>query len=116
VETGDAAAKIIAQEIVPLESIRQNAVKAIELGFVHQCPSKEVLEDLLDIVFKYPGDCRLLFKVNTDNGEEVLISAHDRFNVLPCRELISRIEPLIDGKINVHERDPNGPYRIDSKI
>ena len=104
VETGDAAAKLLAQEIVPLESIRQNAVKAIELGFVRKRPSREELEDLLDIVFKYPGECKLLFKLNTDNGEEVLISAHDRFNVLPCRELISKIEPLIDGEILVHEK------------
>jgi DNA polymerase-3 subunit alpha len=103
VETGDATAKILAQEIVPLESISQKAVQAIELGFLSKRPSKKMLEDLLDIIFRYPGECKLLFKVNTDNGEEVLISAHDRFNVLPCRELISKIEPLIDGEIHVHE-------------
>lgn len=104
VETGDAAAKLLAQEIVALESIRQRAVKAIELGFVRKCPTKEELEDLLDIVFKYPGESKLLFKVNAGSGEEVLISAHDRFNVLPCQELISKIEPLIDGEIRVHEK------------
>jgi DNA polymerase III subunit alpha len=104
VETGDTSAKLIAQEILALEIIKQKTVKAIELGFVHKSPSKEVLEDLLEIVFRYPGDCRILFKVNINDREGVLISAHDRFNVLPCAELLSEIEPLTDGSIHLHEK------------
>jgi DNA polymerase-3 subunit alpha len=104
VETGDTSAKIIAQEIVSLDSIRQNAVKAIELRLDENSASKDLLADLQEIVFTYPGECRLLFKVNANDGNEAFISAHERFNVLPCREFISRIKLLIGDKVHVHEK------------
>ena len=104
VETGDTSAKIIAQEIVTLDSIRQNSVKAIELRLDENSASTDLLADLQEIVFTYPGECRLLFKVNTKNGKEAFISAHERFNVLPCREFISRIKLLIGDKVHVHEK------------
>ncbi|UCF81922.1 MAG: DNA polymerase III subunit alpha [Desulfobacteraceae bacterium] len=104
VETGDTSAKIIAQEIVSLDSIRQNAVKAIELRLDENSASKDLLADLQEIVFTYPGECRLLFKVNANDGNEAFISAHERFNVLPCREFIARIKLLIGDKVHVHEK------------
>jgi DNA polymerase-3 subunit alpha len=104
VETGDTSAKIIAQEIVTLDSIRQHAVKAIELRLEEKSASKDLLAHLQDIVFTYPGECRLLFKVNIKNGKEAFISAHERFNVLPCRELITQIKLLTGDKVIVHEK------------
>ncbi len=104
VETGDTSAKIIAQDIVTLNSVRQDAIKAIELRLVEKAVSKGFLEDLQDIVFTYPGECSLLFKMNTNNGKEIVIAAHDRFKVLPCQELIDKIELLIGNKIIVHEK------------
>jgi DNA polymerase-3 subunit alpha len=104
VETGDTSAKIIAQDIVTLNSVRQNAIKAIELRLVEKAVSKEFVDDLQDIVFTYPGECSLLFKMNTNNGKEIVIAAHDRFKVLPCQELIDKIELLIGNKIIVHEK------------
>jgi DNA polymerase-3 subunit alpha len=104
VETDDTSAKIIAQEIVTLNSVRQNSIKAIEMKFVEKTVSKELLEDLQDIVFTYPGECSLLFRMNTGNGNKIVIAAHDRFNVLPCQELIDKIERLIGNKIIVHDK------------
>ena len=46
VETGDTSAKIIAQEIVTLDSIRQHSVKAIELRLDEKNASKDLLSDL----------------------------------------------------------------------
>ncbi len=99
-EIGDSTAKIIAQEIVTLDSIRQKSVKAIILNLSEESVSKEVLEDLQDIVFKYPGECKLVFKVQTSNGKEVVISADPRFNVLPAQELIAEIEALIGNEVH----------------
>ena len=99
-EIGDSTAKIIAQEIVTLDSIRQKAVKAIELNLSEESVSKEVLADLQDIAFKYPGECKLVFKVQMSNGKEVVILANPRFNVLPTRELIAEIEALIGNKVH----------------
>ncbi len=99
-EIGDSSAKIIAQEIVTLDSIRQNAIKAIELQLSEEDISKQMLEDLKYIAYKYPGDCGLIFKVKMSHKKEVAISAHNRFNVLPCRELIAEIEDLIGNRIH----------------
>jgi DNA polymerase-3 subunit alpha len=104
VETGDTSVKIIAQEIATLDSIRQHAIKAIELSLDEKSASKDILADIQDIVFTYPGECRLLFKVNVKNGKEAVISAHERFNVLPCREFITQIKLLTGDKVIVHEK------------
>ncbi|MCP4683025.1 MAG: DNA polymerase III subunit alpha, partial [Desulfobacterales bacterium] len=101
VEQGDNSTKIIAQEIMTLDSVRQKAIQGIELKLDLEDISKEFLEDLRDIVFRFPGECRLLFKVGMPHGEEVHISAGTRFNVLPCLELTSAIKILI--KNDVHE-------------
>jgi len=98
VEIGDSSAKILAKEIENLSALRLNAVRAIVLTLTDKVPSKETLEDLRDIVFKYPGECRLLFKVGVPGGEAVKISAHGRFNVLPCKELLAEIEGLLGYK------------------
>jgi DNA polymerase-3 subunit alpha len=102
VETGESAAKIIAQDVVTLESIREKAVRALELRVSQGSISRELLEDLRDIVFRYPGECRLFFRVHMVHGEEVIISADERFNVLPRHELIEEIESIIGDKIIVH--------------
>lgn len=99
VETGDNSAKILGQDIVTLDSIRQKTIEAVELTFDYDSVSRDLLEDLLDIVFRYPGDSALYFKVDMPEGKEVIISAHDRFRVLPSHELISEIETLIGKKV-----------------
>ncbi len=94
-EIGDSAAKILAKEIETLTSLKLNSVRAITLHLKNGGPSREVLEDLRDIVFKYPGECKLIFKVSVSEGEEVMVSAHDRFNVLPCNELLAEVDGLL---------------------
>ena len=59
-----------------------------------------MLEDLQDIVFRYPGECRLLFKVDMPHGKGITITANDRFNVVPCEQLITGIEDLIGTKVH----------------
>ncbi len=99
IETGDNSAKIIAQEIVTLDSIRQKDIRAVELRLKEERISREVLKALRDIVFRYPGECGLLFNVDMSDGKAVAISAHDRFNVLPCHELVEEIDALIGSKV-----------------
>ena len=108
VETGESTAKIISQDIVTLDSIRERAIKALELRLSGESITRELLEDLRDIVFRYPGECRLLFKVEKVHGKEVLICAHHRFNVLARNELIQEIEALIGNKVYVHLGRLNG--------
>ncbi|MGM0427654.1 MAG: DNA polymerase III subunit alpha [Thermodesulfobacteriota bacterium] len=93
-EVGESSAKILAKEIVTLKSLRMKRVRAVQLTLQGDGNSRAFLEDLRDIVFKYPGDCPILFKVNEIGGDPVHIQAHSRFNVLPCEEFVEAIEAL----------------------
>jgi DNA polymerase III subunit alpha len=94
VEVNETAAKILAKEIERLSDVRLGTVKAILVALENGRPSRETLEDLRDIVFRYPGESRLLFKVGVAGGDPMVISAHGRFNVLPCRGLLTEMEAL----------------------
>ncbi len=94
-EIGDNSAKIIAQEIVTLGAVRQKNLRAVELMLAEKELTGELLEDLKDIVFRYPGNCRLLFKIVLSRKKKVVIEAHQQFNVLPCREFLDEIKTII---------------------
>jgi DNA polymerase-3 subunit alpha len=100
VEIGDSSAKIIAQEIVTLESIRQKGIKAIELRLGERSVSRELLEDLQEITFRYPGECRIFFKVHLSQDKEITVAAGDRFNIFPSHELINEIETLTGTRVH----------------
>ncbi len=100
VEIGDSSQKIIAQEIATLDSIRQKAIKAIVIQLRGEDISSSMLEELRYTSYKYPGNCKLLFKVTMSDKKMVTISAHNRFNVLPCNELITEIENLIGNRVH----------------
>ncbi|MCJ7809696.1 MAG: hypothetical protein MUP26_05460, partial [Desulfobulbaceae bacterium] len=59
---------------------------------------KDLLEDLRDIVFNYPGDCRLFFTMESSEKKKVTISAHNRFNVSPCGAFLQEVEGLLGYK------------------
>ena len=54
-EVDDTAVKIIAQEITSLEAVRQESIGAIELNLCERCLSRDELEDIRDILFRFPG-------------------------------------------------------------
>jgi DNA polymerase-3 subunit alpha len=106
VELGETRTKIISQELVPLETVRRKAIKAVSLSIHEKNLSRPVLEALQGIVFRYPGESRLYFKIDTEKGKEVLISADKRFRVLPCRDFISEIEALTDCHVRKMTSEP----------
>jgi DNA polymerase-3 subunit alpha len=115
-EVGDNSAKIITQEIISLENVRQKSIRALELSFHAKIMSRELLEDVRDIIFRYPGECPVLFKVGIGQEKEVIIEAHDRFRVSPCNEMIGEIEAMIGEKVvsrygeeNSNRRQPKSP-------
>ncbi|MFZ0448609.1 MAG: DNA polymerase III subunit alpha [Desulfatiglandaceae bacterium] len=94
VERGDRATKIIGQELTTLASVRQRFIKAILLNLDQETISRNMLEDLRDLAFRYPGECRLRFRVAPASGKAVTVIADDRFKVQPCHELIQEMESL----------------------
>ena len=103
------SAKIIAQEIESLETVQQRSIKAIELRLHPQSASRKVLEQIRDVFFRYPGECSVLFRVDTGQGKELIIAAHDHYRISPCDEVRGEIEAITGEKIIVRygEKNPN---------
>jgi len=93
-EVGESSAKILAKEIVTLTSLKMKHVKSVQLTLKSGEDTGNMLQDLKDIVFKYPGDCRIMFKVEQTIGEPLNIAAHSRFNVLPCEAFLKEVDAL----------------------
>ncbi len=98
-EVDDNASKIIAKEICTLESIRRHSIKAIELDLSKETISKNMLEEIKDIFYKYPGECPVLFRMRRTDGKEIIIAAHEHYNVLPCEQMMDEIEMLTGQKV-----------------
>ena len=94
VEVNENAAKVLAQEIVSLETVRQQSIRAVQVDLAADRVSRDLLEAVRDVFYRYPGDCSVLFRVNTGNGKDFLISASDHYRVLPCDEMIGEIETI----------------------
>lgn len=109
-EVNDNSSKIIAQEIVSIESMRQKSIKAIELGFNEAAVSKGLLAEIKDVFFRYPGECSVLFRVYMNQGREVIIKAHDHYNVFPCDEMIEEIEGIIGQTVFCRYREKNSDH------
>jgi len=99
VEKGDHTIKIIGQEIITLNMVRQQLIKAIEVSLDQETASRDILEDLRDLTFRFPGECRLRFRVPMGRGKDITIAANQRFSVLPCPELISELEQLTGHRV-----------------
>ena len=104
VELGESSANIIARDIQTLSSVRQASIRALEITLKKDDLSREMLEDLREIVFKYPGECGLRFRLK-EPDRETLVSAGYNFNVVPCAELIAEMETLTGQRI-VELEDP----------
>ncbi|HKI49136.1 MAG TPA: OB-fold nucleic acid binding domain-containing protein, partial [Desulfobacteria bacterium] len=97
VEIGDQSAKVIAKEIKSLHGLELKAAKAVIISLEKEKSANRLLEGLKDAVFKYPGDCRLIFRVDSQMDEPVMISAHFRYSILPCPQFFEEVESLFGG-------------------
>ncbi len=97
VEIGDKSAKVIATEIKSLHRLELGAARAVVISVEKETSSKNILESLKDTVFKYPGECKLMFRVGPTTTDPVLISAHFRYSVLPCPQFFEEVESIFGG-------------------
>ncbi|MBW1731490.1 MAG: DNA polymerase III subunit alpha [Deltaproteobacteria bacterium] len=93
-EKTENSTKIIAKEVVPLDAAREKYIKILELTLSEEAVTEELLDDLRELAFTFPGECRLRFRVHTKKGKTLLVDAHSRFRVIPTAELVSRLERL----------------------
>jgi DNA polymerase-3 subunit alpha len=111
-EVDEMVAKIITQEIQSLENVRQAAIRMIELSLPREALSKDHLEGIKDVLYRYPGQSSVVFKVETDPGKRMVIAAHPRYNVFACREMIQELETLIGQKVVCRYGEKNSNHRL----
>ncbi len=98
-EIDENVGKIIAQEINTLENVRRDAIRVIQMTLPLAIITRGILEEIKEILFRYPGESSVQFKVNTGQEKALLIAAHPRYSVSPCQELIREVETLIGQKV-----------------
>jgi DNA polymerase-3 subunit alpha len=98
-EIDENAGKIIAQEIDTLENVRRNAIRVVQMPLPLSLINREILEQIKEILFRYPGESTVQFRVNTGQEKELLIAAHPRYTISPCQEMIREVETLIGRKV-----------------
>jgi len=98
-EVGDNLVKIRAQEIVALETVKQKLIKSIVIPVSQEGLTRSSLMKLRDIIFRYPGECRLKFRINLDGDKKATVVTHNRYSVLPEENLIEEIESLVGAKV-----------------
>jgi DNA polymerase-3 subunit alpha len=99
VEINENMAKIIGKEVASLETIRQQAIRVVKFNLDDKKISKQYLEELRDIFFKYPGESSVEFMLEGDNGQKFCVCANNHYRVLPCDELMCEIEERTGQKI-----------------
>jgi DNA polymerase-3 subunit alpha len=98
-EAGESVVKIRAQDIVALETVKQKSIRSISIPISRDGLTRSSLIKLRDLIFRYPGDCRLLFKINLDGNNESTVAAHNRYSIMPDDNLIQEIESLVGDKV-----------------
>jgi DNA polymerase-3 subunit alpha len=98
-EAGDNLVKIRAQEIIALETVKQKALRSIVIPVSQEGLTRSSLMKLRDLVFRYPGECRLTFRINLGGNRKATVVAHDRYSIMPDEHLIEEIEALIGSKV-----------------
>ncbi|NVM25102.1 MAG: DNA polymerase III subunit alpha [Desulfobacterales bacterium] len=99
VEAGDNLVKIRAQDIVALETVKQKSMKSIVIPVSQEGLTRSCLMRLRDLIFRYPGECRLTFRIDLDGDRKAAVAAHSRYNVTPEENLIGEIESLVGTKV-----------------
>ncbi len=94
VEAGENSVKIRAQDIVALDTVKKRSIKSILIPVSSKGIPHSGLMELRDLFFRYPGECRIKFRIETQEGKKATIIAHDRYSVLPKPDLMEKIESV----------------------
>ncbi|MFC1866968.1 DNA polymerase III subunit alpha [Thermodesulfobacteriota bacterium] len=93
------SSKVITKGIDSLEALRQKSIRTIELGLNQERVTRELLEEIRDVFFKYPGECSVMFRMGMGKEKEFLIAANQHYRVLPCDEILGVIEGLTGQRV-----------------
>ena len=79
--------KITPQEIIPLEDAPRKFTKQVHFRLHTAHLKPENLDSIRELIAAHPGNCPLFLCFMRPAGQVVFIQPHERFAVMPSREL-----------------------------
>jgi DNA polymerase-3 subunit alpha len=92
VNTGEDKPKIFPQEMFPLEDAPKKYTKQVHFRLQTAHLQPESMNAVMEIVAAHPGRCPLMFCFRYPTGQTVFVQPHERYGVLPSRELQSAVD------------------------
>ncbi len=86
----DGTAEILVEDMAPLETAREQYVSELLVRMSSPGMEAKVLEDLKDVLNRYPGRCRVCLEVDTPPQGTVIVETD--VTVMPTQELLEEIE------------------------
>jgi DNA polymerase-3 subunit alpha len=86
----DGNPEILVEEMVPLEAAREQYVSELFVRMSSPGVEEKALEDLRDILARYPGRCRVCLELDTPPQGKVIVETD--VSVKPSQELLAEIE------------------------
>ena len=87
VNTGEDKPKIFPQEIIPLEDAPRKFTKQVHFRLHTAHLKPENLDSIRELIAAHPGSCPLFLCFMQPAGQVIFIQPHERFSVMPSREL-----------------------------
>ncbi|HTJ00305.1 MAG TPA: DNA polymerase III subunit alpha [Dongiaceae bacterium] len=111
VNTGEDRPKIFPQEIMPLEDAPKKFTKQVHfrLNTAHLQPGD--LDSLAELTTAHRGRCPLFLCFTRPTGEVIFVEAHDRYFVLPSRELQQAVDERFGAQTYYVKVDTTLPER-----
>ncbi len=112
VNTGDERPKIFPQEIMPLEDAPRKYTKQVHLRLNMAHVKPEQMESVRELVASHAGKCPLFLCFMKPTGEKIYIETHDRYFVMPSRELQQAADDLFGEETYYAKADTTLPERV----
>ena len=97
VEAEDETARMVASEIVPLESVQQRATREVVVRLALPPHDRRTFEELAALFDRHRGDRRVIFEVEISDGPgrwRVSAAVNGQVRVRPSDELVGEVEQV----------------------
>ena len=91
--------QIIADEIVPLESIAKDEVSQVHIQVPSEATTKEDLLALRSVLTQHQGECRTFLHLLHPDHRETVIALPRDLGVAPTRAMLSAVEDVFGGGV-----------------
>jgi DNA polymerase III subunit alpha len=103
--------KIFPVEIMQLDDAPKKYTKQIHLRLTYEQLSEEKLQQILELVQRYPGKCELFLCVRFTDRPPLFIETHDKYFVAPTREFQKAVDDLLGEDTYYARVDTSVPER-----